>query len=160
MTTTANIAGHSCKNDSALTDRHAQDLHDNLGRSILAIVELTSSSRTEDANGNQKVKLELTNLEIVPTGLAEDHVRELQRLFHYERQRDTDGPTLDYDDGPAPTVASVLEHGQRFRPHPYLASTLSTDDTEHGPTCDICGQIETAAAHTITDPFTVPDGAA
>lgn len=157
--TTANIAGRKAKG-TAITDKLATELHDHLGRTFLAIVEISSTSRTEDADGNQKVTLSIDNLEVVPDGTAEEHIRELFRLFHYERQRDTEGPSLDFDDGPAPKVADVLEHGRRFRPHPYLASTLSTDDSEHGPTCDICGEIETAAAHTITDPFATPDGAA
>lgn len=159
MSTTAKIAARGCKG-TAIDDQLAEQLHDHLGRTILAIVEISSSSRTEDTDGNQKVTLKLGDIEVVPDGMAADHIRELFRLFYYERQRETEGPALDYDDGPAPKVADVLAAGERFRPHPYLASTLSTDDSDHGPVCDICGAIETAAAHTITDPFAVPDGAA
>lgn len=154
MTTTAKIAAKGTK-ATGLTEDHAKRLHDNLGRTILAIVEITSESRTEKRNGDEQVGLSIGMLEVVPEGTAADHVRELARLFHYERSLTEDGDTLDYEgDGPAPKVADVLAAGQRFQPHPYLASTLSTDDQA---VCDVCGQHEGAAVHAdrtaLADPF-------
>ena len=156
MSTTAQIAAKGCQN-TGITEELAKRLHDNLGKTIVAIVELTADARTENRDGDEKVKLSIGTIEVAPDGDAAEHVRELARLFHYERGLTEDGDTLDYDgDGPAPKVADVLAHGQRFKPHPYLASTLSTDDQ---PVCDVCGHHEGAAVHAdrtaLADPFAV-----
>lgn len=72
---------------------------------------------------------------------------ELARSFHYEQQLADGQLTIETGDDIEPKVADVLKAGAIHRPHPYLASTLSTDDTEHGPVCDVCGQIEAAGVH-------------
>lgn len=151
MTTTAKIAAKGCTN-TGLTEAHAKTLHDQLGKTIIAIVEITSEARTETKAGDEQVKLSIGMIEVAPD-IAEDHVRELARSFHYERRLAEDGPTLTEDDGPEPKVTDVLAAGARHRPHPYLASTLSTDDNA---VCDVCGQHEAAAVHSTQD--TLPDG--
>lgn len=155
MTTTASIATKGTQS-TGITEEIAKRLHDNLGKTILVIAEITSEARTENKAGDEKVKLSLGMIEVAPDGLAADHVRELARSFHYERQLADGQPTL--DDDIEPKVSDVLEHGAQFRPHPYLASTLSTDDN---PVCDVCGHHEGAAVHaereTLPDPFAVPE---
>lgn len=156
MSTTANIASKGTKS-TGLTEQIAQTLHDTLGKTVVAIVEITSEARTEKKNGDEQVKLALGMIEIAPNGMTEDHLRELARSFHYERQLADGQPTLDGDDI-EPKVNDVLAAGQQFRPHPYLASTLSTEDE---PVCDVCGQLEGAVVHAertgMDDPFAVPD---
>ena len=154
MTTTAKIAAKGTKS-TGLTEDIAKTLHDQLGKTIVAIVEISSEARTEKKSGDEEVKLAIGMLEVAPDGLAADHVRELARSFHYERQL-KDGQ-MAIDDDIEPKVADVLEAGQRFQPHPYLASTLSTDDSDQGPVCDVCGQHEGATVHAdraaLDDPF-------
>lgn len=160
MTTTAQISAKGCQN-TGLTEDHAKRLHDNLGRTIVAIVELTADSRTENCAGDEKVKLNIGTIEVAPDGEAAEHLRELARLFHYERQLADGQPTLpngDYgQDGPEPTVAQVLAAGARFKPHPFLP----VDAADDNGICDVCGQLQDAAPHaehdSIPDPFTVPD---
>ena len=154
MSTTANIAAKGTQ-ATGITEDIAKRLHDSLGKTIVAIVEISSEARTEKRNGDEQVKLAIGMIEVAPDGLAADHVRELARSFHYERQLAETGPMLPAEgDGPEPTVTDVIKHGQQFKPHPYLASTLSTDDT---PVCDVCGQHENAAVHkdraALADPF-------
>jgi hypothetical protein len=156
MTTTAKIAAKGTQS-TGITETIAKQLHDQLGKTIVAIVEITSEARTEQKSGDEQVKLSIGMIEVAPDGLAADHVRELARSFHYERQLTDGQPTLDGDDI-EPKVGDVLEQGARFRPHPYLASTLSTDDDA---VCDVCGQHEGAPVHAeragLDDPFAIPD---
>ncbi len=156
MTTTAQIAAKGCQN-TGITEEIAKRLHDQLGKTVVAIVELTADSRTENRDGDEKVKLNIGIIEVAPEGAAAEHLREMARLFHYERQLADGQPTLDGDDGPEPTVAQVLEHGAKFGPHPFLPVDAADDDG----ICDVCGQLQGAAAHaehsTIPDPFAIPD---
>lgn len=156
--TTAKIAAKGTKS-TGITEDIAKRLHDSLGKTVVAIVEITSEARTEKKSGDEEVKLALGMIEVAPNGMTEDHLRELARSFHYERQLADGQPTLDGDDI-EPKVSDVLAAGQQYRPHPYLASTLSTDDNA---VCDVCGQHEGATVHAerkgLDDPFAVPDPA-
>lgn len=156
MSTTATIASKGT-NATGLTEEIAKRLHDSLGQTVIAIVEITSEARTENKDGSEKVALKIGTIEVAPNHMTEDHLRELARSFHYERQLAFGQPTLDGDDI-EPKVADVLQHGQQFKAHPYLASTLSTDDNA---ICDVCGQVETMPVHAertgLNDPFAVPD---
>lgn len=148
MTTTATIKAKGCKN-TGITEDIAAVLHDNLGKTIVAVVELTADARSENRDGEEKVQLSIGMIEIAPDGIAAEHVRELMRSFHYERRLTEDGPTLQGEsDGPEPKVADVLAAGAHFRPHPYLASGLAVDDNA---ICDICGQREPAAVHSTQE---------
>lgn len=154
--TTAKIAAKGTKS-TGITEDIAKRLHDSLGKTVVAIVEITSEARTEKKSGDEEVKLSLGMIEVAPNTMTEDHLRELARSFHYERQLADGQPTLDGDDI-EPKVNDVLAAGQQFRPHPYLASTLSTEDD---PVCDVCGQLESAVLHAertgMDDPFAVPE---
>lgn len=147
MTTTAKIAAKGCKN-TGLTEDIAKTLHDNLGKTIIAVVELTADARTENRDGDETVKLNIGMIEVAPEGMAADHVRELARSFHYERRLAEDGPTITHElEGPEPKVAEVLAAGARHRPHPFLPDDPSSEQ----PICDVCGQIEPAAVHSVQD---------
>ena len=153
MSTTAQIAAKGTKG-TGITDELAKTLHDNLGKTITIVAEIRSESRGENLKGDETVKLAIQTLEVIPEDAgAADHVREIAKTAHYNRMVAQEGPDLELD-GPAPKVADVLAAGQRFQPHPYLASTLSTDDNA---TCDVCGQHEGAAVHAdrtaLADPF-------
>lgn len=155
MTTTATIKAKGCKN-TGLTDEIAATLHDNLGKTIVAVVELTADARSENRDGDEKVQLTIGMIEVAPDGLAADHVRELARSFHYERQLADGQPTLDGDDI-EPKVDDVIAAGQRHRPHPFLPDDAAKDT----PICDVCGQHEAASVHAdrtaLDDPFGTPD---
>ncbi|UUW88444.1 hypothetical protein [Pimelobacter simplex] len=160
MTTTAKIAAKGTSN-TGITEELAKRCHDTLGHKILAVVELISESRSEKRGGDEAVSLSILTIEPAPDSMTEDHLRNLARSFNYERRlADGEAPTLNYDNGQSvePDLAAVVEAGARHEPHPYLSSTLSIDDSEHGPVCDRCGQIEGAAVHAdrsaLEDPFT------
>ncbi|WKN47127.1 hypothetical protein [Nocardioides sp. Arc9.136] len=154
MTTTATIKAKGCKN-TGITEDIAAVLHDNLGKTIVAVVELTADARSENRDGEEKVQLSIGLIEVAPDGMASEHVRELMRSFHYERRLADDGPTLHGEgDSPEPKVADVLAAGARFRPHPYLASGLAVDDNA---ACDVCGQREPAAVHSTQQMLEEPD---
>ena len=156
MTTTAKIAARGT-NGTGITEEMAARLHDNLGEKVLAVVELVVEASGEKRNGDESVALSILTVEPAPDHMTVDHLRELARSFYYERQLATEGPTLDGDDI-EPKVADVLAAGQRHTPHPYLASTLSTDD--NAP-CDVCGHLEAAPVHAdrarLVDPFNPGD---
>lgn len=156
MTTTAKIASKGT-NATGLTEDIAKTLHDNLGKTIVAIVEITSEARTEKKSGAEHVQLSIGMLEVAPDGLAADHVRELARSFHYERQL-KDGQ-MAIDDDIEPKVADVLEAGQRFTPHPFLAADPEADN----PICEVCGVVDPdrkLPQHLdrtgLDDPFEIP----
>lgn len=161
MTTTAKIAGKGTSN-TGITEDLAKRCHDQLGRKILAVVELVAETRSENRKGDEQVSLSILTIEPAPTSSTEEHLRNLARSFHYERQLAAgEAPTLQYGDGHVePNVADVLAAGARHEPHPYLSSSLAIDDSELGPVCDICGQHEGAAVHAdrsaLKDPFAVP----
>lgn len=142
-TTTATIKAKGC-NATGITEELAKRCHDRLGRKVLAVVELQADSRTENSAGDESVTLRILTVEPAPNAQTEDHLRELARSFHYERQlAEGAAPTLPLG-GAEPDVESVLAAGAKHRPHPYLASTLSTDDNA---ICDVCGQHEGATVH-------------
>lgn len=153
MSTTASIAAKGT-NGTGITEDLAKRCHDQLGKKILAVVELVAETRQEKRNGDEKVVLSILTVEPAPNSMTEDHLRELARSFHYERQLADGQLSLETGDDIEPKVADVLEQGAKHRPHPYLASTLSTDDDA---VCDVCGQLETAAVHAdrtaFADPF-------
>lgn len=145
---TAKIAAKGCTN-TGITEELATKLYDQLGRKTIAIIELVSEARTEKRDGKETVTLSVLTIEPAPNQTTEDHLRELARAFHYERQLAEDDTQLRIDDNIEPTVSDVLQDGARHRPHPYLASTLSTDD--HA-VCDVCGHTETAPLHHLDQP--------
>lgn len=112
MTTTAKIAAKGCTN-TGLTEDLAKGLHDQLGKTIVAVVELTAETRTANKAGEETVVLSINTIEVAPNSLTEDHLRDLARAFHYERKLAEDGPQLlEPGDGPEPRVADVLQFGR------------------------------------------------
>lgn len=154
MTTTARITAKGTSN-TGITEDLAKRCHDQLGRKVLAVVELVAETRSENRKGDEQVSLSILTVEPAPDGMTENHLRELARSFYYERQlAEGQAPTLEFGDSPEPDLASVLAAGAKHQPHPYLASMLSTDDNA---VCDVCGLLEGAAVHAdrskLADPF-------
>lgn len=151
---TAKIAAKGCS-ATGITEDLAKTLHDQLGRKVVAVVELVSETRSEKRDGKETVVLSILTIEPAPNSATEDHLRELARSFHYERQL-ADGQ-LELTDSLEPKVSDVLAAGAQHTNHPYLSSQLSVDDEA---VCDVCGQHEAAAVHAdraqLPDPFSVP----
>ena len=56
MTTTAKIAAKGCSS-TGITEELAETLHNNLGKKVLAVVELVSEARSEKRSGDESVSL-------------------------------------------------------------------------------------------------------
>lgn len=140
--TTAKIAAKGC-NNTGITEALAEQLHAQLGKKLVAVVELVSENRTESRDGKEKVGLSILTIEPAPNADTEDHLRELARAFHFERKLAEDGPQLPVPgDGPEPKVADVLAAGRAHLPHDYLPVG---DDVDQ---CDLCGETKDNALHT------------
>lgn len=138
---TAKIAAKGTK-ATGITEDDARALHRHLGTKRMAIVELTSSAKTEKADGSESVTINIVNVELAPTPATEDHLRELQRAFYYERQLEDGQRALDASI--EPKVNDVLMQGERFRPHPFLP----TDAALANPLCEVCGNVQNTTSHT------------
>lgn len=112
--TVAKIAAKGC-NATGITEELATRLHDQLGKKLMAVVELEAAARTEKSDGNQAVQLRILSVEPATDQLAEDHLREFARALYYNRAVDEAQPTL--DDGPEPTVKEVLGRGKSLLDH-------------------------------------------
>lgn len=119
MTTTAQISARGCSG-TGITEDLAERLHDQLGRKVVAVVELVAEARSENRKGDEKVALSILTIEPAPDSMTEDHLRNLARAFHYERKLHEEGPQLIAPgDGPEPTVKEVIAAGQAHEPHTY-----------------------------------------
>lgn len=137
---TAKIAAKGTK-ATGITEQDARALHRHLGTTRMGIVELISAAKTEKADGSESVTINIANIELAPSPTTEDHLRELQRAFYYERQLEDGQQALDASI--EPKVNDVLMSGERFRPHPFLPADASLDT----PLCEVCGTAETTTAH-------------
>jgi hypothetical protein len=143
MSTTAKIASKGTKG-TGITEELASTLHDNLGKTIVAVVEITAETRSENRKGDETVGLSIGTIEVAPDGMAADHVRELARSFHYERKLadGTADQTLPMPgDSPEPQVSEVLAAGKALEPHDF---DPIPGDEDH---CDICGNAENDIRH-------------
>ncbi|WP_447643187.1 hypothetical protein [Nocardioides zeae] len=133
---------------TGVTDAVARQMCSAKGRRYMAVVEVTVDTLHDKLEGQVVADLTLDQFWPATSTSLSDHLRELTRTLHQnkgiEEARASGDQPLDFEDGPSPKVADVLAHGGRFRPHPYLASTLSTEDE---PVCDVCGEMEDAPAH-------------
>jgi hypothetical protein len=108
--TTAAIAAKGCQS-TGITEDLAVRLHDQLGKKIMAVVELEAAARTENTDGKQKVALRILSVEPAVDQIGEDHLRDFQRALFMNRRTDEMQPTLDGDE-PEPTVKDVLAQSQ------------------------------------------------
>lgn len=140
MTTTAAIAKKGCTG-TGITEELAKTLHDQLGKTGVAVIEFVSDARTEKRNGDEHVTVSILTCEPAPNQATEDHLRNLARSFHYERKLTEDGPQLPVPgDGPEPTVNEVLAAGTALEPHDYI-------DGDQIGECDRCGADADATIH-------------
>lgn len=160
MTTTASIAKKGTSK-TGITEELAKRCHDQLGRKVLAVVELVAESRSETRSGDESVSLSILTLEPAPDKMTEDHLRELSRSFNYERRlaEGADMPIPGTGDGIEPDLKTVLAGGKRFEPHPFLPVDAADDDG----ICDVCGEVNGRPQHAdrgaLGDPFEVSDEA-
>lgn len=154
MTTTAKISSKGT-NGTGITEDLASTLHNNLGRKVLAVVELVAEARSEKRNGDESVTLSILTVEPAPNTATENHLRELARSFHYERQLADGQLQIETGDDLEPKVADVLAAGAGHLPHPYLASGLSIDEGA----CDVCGLLEDAPVHHMDEADELDDEA-
>jgi hypothetical protein len=101
--TTAAIAAKGCQS-TGITEDLAVKLHDQLGKKIMAVVELEAAARTENTDGKQKVALRILSVEPAVDEIGESHLRDFQRALFMNRRMDEDQPTLDGDE-PSPPAA-------------------------------------------------------
>lgn len=104
--TTAKILAKGCQS-TGITEELAGRLHDQLGKKVMAVVELESTSRTEHTDGKETVQLRILSVEPAVEQIADDHLRTFQRALFVNRARDEGQPTLDGDE-PSPSVADVV----------------------------------------------------
>lgn len=124
----------------AMLGRHHRSKNGRL--MIVASVHVAGTSDNVD-EGTGSVAYVIDDLEVAPQ-LAEEHIRELVKSFHYERKLDEQGPgLLDESDGLTPSIGDAVKAGQQHEPHPFLPTDAS-DDTAG---CEVCGLAETSAAH-------------
>ncbi|WP_248582578.1 hypothetical protein [Nocardioides sp. InS609-2] len=157
MTTTANISAKGCSG-TGITEDLAQTLHNNLGKKVLAVVELVAEARQKKRNGDEKVVLSILTVEPAPNDMTVDHLRDLAQQFYYERQLAAGEQTLPgTGEEIEPKVSEVIAAGQRHTAHPYIASGLAVDNGA----CDVCGLMEDAPVHAdrsnLANPFLVDD---
>lgn len=132
---------------TGVTEDVVRGLYSKLGSHVMLICEARIDARSDGTDGSHKVQLSLTQVEPATDSNLDDHLRELTRTLHYNRQLDAGQPTLDANEN-EPNVTDVLAAGARFRPHPYLTSQLALDQAgDNGPVCDVCGLLEDAAVH-------------
>lgn len=149
--TTAKIRSKGCEG-TGITEEIATDLFQSVGTHMMAIVDLQVVDKSgPNIKGKRTVEIVIDGIEPATDDNLAEHLRELTRTCYFNRQ--TDQP-LTLDDNIEPDLKTVLEAGRRLEPHPYLASTLSTEDE---PVCDVCGLLEPAAVHAdrslVADPF-------
>lgn len=143
--TTANIAAKGC-NSTGITENLAEKLHAQLGKKVMAVVELVAESRAENLKGKDKVTLSILTIEPAPDHHTEEHLRELARAFYFERALDEAQPTLD-GAGPERTVKDVMAAGAAHRPHPFLPVDAAQEDG----ICDVCGTVQSAGVHSTQE---------
>jgi DNA segregation ATPase FtsK/SpoIIIE-like protein len=80
----ADIASKSTKN-TGITADVARELYDRLGRTRVAIVEITSTEFTDGLNGPKSVKLELGFIETTNDEEVDNFLRELAQALYRER---------------------------------------------------------------------------
>lgn len=131
--TTAQILAKGCQ-ATGITEELARKYHDNLGIKVMAIVELQATSRTEDTDGKESVKLHLLSVEPATDPGVSDHLRNLQRAMYHGRKlhSEDDQPQIDGIDDIEPTVKDVLAQGQAMLPDP------PGDGGPDSPTCANC----------------------
>jgi hypothetical protein len=118
VSTTASINAKGT-NDTGITDDMIKSLHDNLGKAIVAVVEIRSESRVENLKGDEKVNLVIQTLEPATSSDAEDYLRQFARSMHRQRQVESPDhqPAIDTLDDVEPTVEEVIAAGQDHVAH-------------------------------------------
>lgn len=132
--------------DTGFTEAMLSDLHSQVGRHHMAIVDLqVVDKHGPDVKGKRGVTLIVDSIEPAVTDEMAEHLRELMRTVYFSRGV---GDQLTLTAGAdEPTVEGVLAAGAKHRPHPFLPVDASQDN----PICDVCGHLETAPVHSTQD---------
>lgn len=108
---TGKILAKGC-NATGIDEQLVRRLHDKLGHSAVAIIEIQSTSRTEDSDGNESVSLTINSLEVAAPGVAEDQVRNIQRALYVKRQADGEQRAIDDTLDDPRSLGDVLEESR------------------------------------------------
>lgn len=128
-TTTTKIAAANTK-DTGITEPFAEKLWPNLGKTFMAVVELSVDEHSEDLAGDRGVKLVINSIEPGAGENVDTHLRELQRALYFRRN-----PQPHLDDPDEQTVTDVLRHGSGLlaaglRDGSITFSTISKENVE------------------------------
>lgn len=153
--TTAKIAAKGCAS-TGITEELAEKFYNQLGKKMIAIVEISSHSRQLNEDGKQSVNLQLLTVEPATTPEAEDYLRSVQRAQWALRNADSQQLAIDATlDDLEPKVEDVLRN--RAMIHHYYQPA---DDDTDPEVCEVCGNTLEHVLHGTPpgDPFTTPDG--
>lgn len=86
-TTQPKIAAKKCTESTGITNELAEQMrHRGEGGHYIAIVDLEYLDHTDGREDKHIVRLEISQLEIMPEGATADHARELMRSVYLKRQ--------------------------------------------------------------------------
>lgn len=156
---TGKIASKGCQatgiTEDMLDTAYDQLVGGNNGvKKTLAIVELVPDTYGGKTGGKRSVGFSILTLEPSPTPLTDDHLQNLMRSFHYERQLADGQLRIETEDDLEPNVADVLKAGAYLKPH-----TFDRDPDEKEDVVCLCGELEDNSLHDtdrIPDPFALP----
>jgi DNA segregation ATPase FtsK/SpoIIIE-like protein len=125
MTVTAKIAAKPTKN-TGITAERAKKMVDRIGRTHVAIVEISSTEKNVGAQGPKAVKLELGFIETTDDDEVENFLRELAQALYRDRHPQQDIKAVSEQ---LPTTADLLKKGQHlFLVDPDLPKNPTDED--------------------------------
>lgn len=107
MSITAKINAKPTK-DTGITRERAKKMYDRLGRTRVAIVELTSTDKTDDLDGPKAVSLKIGFIETPDDEEVDNFLRELAQALYRERNPQK---TLTSVSEQEPTAADLIKKG-------------------------------------------------
>jgi len=123
--TEAKIAAKPTKN-TGITTEIAQELYDRLGRTRVAIVEISSAAHTVDVDGKKSVQLKIGFIETPQDDEIDNHLRELAQALYRER---TPQKALEAVSQQEPKAADLAKKGAGlFLVDPALPPNPSDED--------------------------------
>jgi hypothetical protein len=131
----AKIRAKGCAS-TGITEDIAREMHSRKGAHYMAIVELKVDETHEKAEGQNKVDLVITQIELATERILDDHLRELHRDKYKNRALHSEDAQLQIETASdlEPSVEDIIAAREAAeaadRPHPF------TDDGTGD--CEIC----------------------
>lgn len=69
---------------TGITDKHANQMYDNIGAHYKGVVDLKVVRHSVDGDGKRTVELAIEGIELAPSDDVAEHLRRLTRSIHYE----------------------------------------------------------------------------